>query len=376
MPVTLFVYFCLGKRSIHAAQVILIAVSLTFYGLADWHYIILISASMLVTAFFKYLLQYTEITKTFTRKTILCFGVGIHIFLLVYIKYLGLIVSTISQISGKLISIPEILLPVGVSFFTFKQIAYLVDTFRCETAEDTFLEYCLYICFFPMLLQGPIALRKDFIPQLRNKIIYKPDPSNIANGVMLFSIGLVKKVLIADVFEGAVSWGFNNVPALSSMDAWILMFAFSFQIYFDFSGYCDMAAGSAKMFNLTLPTNFNSPYKALSIDEFWKKWHMTLTGFFRNYVYFPLGGNRRGTVRTCFNIILVFFLSGLWHGANVTFVAWGIFHGIFNIAHKYSSRFRKRLSPITRWMETFLITSMLWLLFRAESITQWISILL
>ena len=217
----------------------------------------------------------------------------------------------------------------GISFFTFQQVSYLVDSYRTqETRDYGFIEYTLFVLFFPQLIAGPIVLHKEMIPQFRNEHNRIFNSENFSRGMYIFAIGLFKKVLIADTFSQAVAIGYNNVENLSSLEALLVSFSYTFQIYFDFSGYCDMAIGISSMFNINLPQNFNSPYKSTSIIDFWNRWHMSLTRFLREYVYFPLGGSRKGKVRTYVNVMIVFLVSGIWHGANWTFIVWGIMHGV------------------------------------------------
>ena len=371
MPIVSLLFFIAGRRSIVIAQWILIIAGFLFYSCAGWKYIVLLLTGIAITLVFKTMASH--IVNVRIKNIILGTGIALHIGILVYIKYLSFLLKYCSLLINREFSISTFILPLGISFITFKQIAYLVDS--SKDSRDTIPEYLLYISFFPMLLQGPIALRNEFIPQLRQKDTYRPNPDHIARGIMIFTIGLAKKILLADVFYGAVTWGFDNISQITSMDTWVVMLSYTMQIYFDFSGYCDMAYGSAQIMNIKLPINFHSPYKSLSIDEFWKRWHITLTNFFRNYVYIPLGGNRKGKVHTSINVMIVFLLSGLWHGANMTFLLWGLLHGLLNLIHRNSHKYRDRLTEITRWISTFLLISILWLLFRSDSVGQWISLL-
>lgn len=213
-------------------------------------------------------------------------------------------------------------------------------------------------------------LHSEFIPQIRNKENWQFNHQNFAEGLYVFAIGLFKKVLLADTFALEVTWAWNSVNALTSVDILITMLCYTFQIYFDFSGYSDMAYGLGKMFNITFPRNFNSPYKALSILDFWDRWHMTLTRFLRNYVYFPLGGSRCGNIRTYINVCIVFLISGIWHGANWTFILWGGIHGVANILNRITKKFWNKVPRILRWGCTFSFVNVLWLLFRADNIGQ------
>ena len=213
-------------------------------------------------------------------------------------------------------------LPLGISFYTFQQLSYVIDAYRRECEQYSLLEYAAYVSFFPQLIAGPIVYHDELIPQFRKKFS-SLNYTNLSKGIYAFALGMAKKVLIADTFSKVVVVGYTDVGALNMVSALIVMVCYSLQIYFDFSGYCDMALGIGYLFDMELPINFNSPYKAASIVEFWDRWHMTLTRFFTKYVYIPLGGSRRGRVRTYVNIFIVFFVSGIWHGANWTFLLWG-----------------------------------------------------
>lgn len=269
----------------------------------------------------------------------------------------------------------DIILPLGISFYTFQQISYLVDTYRGETSDYLFFEYAAFVSFFPQLVAGPIVLHKEIIPQFRDKKRWYFNHDNFANGIYLFVAGMAKKVLIADVFGRAVSWGWNNIDTLTSMEIAVIMVSYTFQIYFDFSGYSDMAVGIGKMFNIELPVNFASPYKAYSILEFWKRWHITLTRFLREYVYIPLGGSRKSKVRTYVNIMIVFLLSGIWHGANWTFILWGILHGLAQIINRVFKNAWDKCNSVFRWICTFAFVNIMWLLFRSDSVMQALNLL-
>jgi len=267
----------------------------------------------------------------------------------------------------------NILLPLGISFFTFQQLSYIIDSYsRKDCIEGySFIEYALFISFFPQLVAGPIVLHNELIPSFRDESKKKIDFDNLVHGIIMFTLGLFKKVMIADILGRMVSWGFGNVEAATSMDCILVMLAYTFQIYFDFSGYSDMATGIAWMFNFKLPMNFNSPYKAYSIIDFWKRWHMTLTRFLRTYIYFPLGGSKKGTIRTYFNTLIVFLVSGIWHGANYTFILWGFLHGLAQCMNRFFKRQYDRWNPVVQWGGTFIFLNFTWLLFRADSLLQW-----
>ena len=235
------------------------------------------------------------------------------------------------------------LLPLAISFFTFQQIAFLVDSYRNETKKYSFFTYALFITFFPQLIAGPIVNHQELIPQLEDKKNYFLNPENIAKGIFIFSVGLAKKVGLADTLAIWANDGYANVETLSFLEAWITSLSYTLQLYFDFSGYSDMAIGLALIFNIKLPVNFYSPYKTRNIQEFWKSWHMTLNRFLTHYLYFPLGGSRKGSVRTYINIFIIFLVSGVWHGVVATFIIWGVLHGLASITVRFWGKLNIKL---------------------------------
>ncbi len=269
----------------------------------------------------------------------------------------------------------DIYLPIGLSFYTFQQISYLVDTYRSETVPCGFSEYLLYVSFFPKLTQGPILRQNEFIPKLLNSNSRILNWDNISKGIFMFAIGLSKKVLLADNFGKIVDFGFANISSLNSFESLLSVLGYTFQIYFDFSGYCDMAVGVALAFNISLPQNFNSPYKALSISEFWKRWHITLTNFLTKYIYIPLGGSRKGKIRTYFNVIAVFLISGIWHGTGYTFLVWGMMHGIAMVLDRVFKTEYRKIPKIIRWVLTFVFVNVTWVFFRSGSIADALNML-
>lgn len=303
-------------------------------------------------------------------KLLLAAGITANLGLLFYYKYFNFFVENLNLLFRQDMVLTRILLPVGISFFTFQQIAWLVDSYRGETGEYCFLDYFIFTVYFPKIAMGPILLHQEFIPQLKEERRYRVNPENLSRGLMVFTVGLFKKVILAEFFGGPVAWGFARVELLSLSDAFLVMLAYTFQLYFDFSGYCDMAMGISRMFNLELPQNFDSPYKALSPVDFWKRWHMTLTRFLRKYIYFPLGGSRKGKARTYLNIMAVFLASGLWHGANWTFILWGILHGLAQALNRAFEKQWNRLHTAFQWMACFLFVNLGWVIFRADSISQ------
>lgn len=251
---------------------------------------------------------------------------------------------------------------------TFQQISYIVDVYRDNNIRYSLLEYSLYVMFFPYVISGPIVRHNFLIPQFREEDRKEFNEENFAKGVYGFAVGLAKKVLLADTLAKVVNIGFANVYGLNTTTAIITILSYTMQIYFDFSGYSDMVIGIGKMLNFDMPINFNSPYKATNILEFWKRWHMSLTSFLTEYVYFPLGGNRKGKKRTYLNVFLVFLISGLWHGSNWTYIVWGALHGGASVLNRVFKKKIDDMNQIASWLLLFLFVNFTWIFFRASSI--------
>ncbi|MCM1134577.1 MAG: MBOAT family protein [Clostridium sp.] len=313
--------FHIGEKNLE--KVYLLAVSLVFYGCLHPEYLPVLLGSMAVNYCLGWQMERgsrrwgqeissagLQAKESGRKKGILILGLVFHLGMLGVFKYAD---------TGGFV-------PLGISFFTFTQIAYLMECYRGNLKEVKPLFYGLYVSFFPKIMQGPIALPGELFPQLE-KVRKRFDWERSYRNLYLFVLGLSKKVLLADTLGKAVDFGYGNLAALNSGDGLIVMLSYTLQLYFDFSGYCDMAMGIAGIMGYDLPLNFDSPYKASNILEFWKRWHMTLTGFFTRYLYIPLGGNRKGRARTYVNCLIVFFLSGIWHGAGWQFVVWGLLHG-------------------------------------------------
>jgi len=286
--------------------------------------------------------------------------------LLGYFKYTDFLLENFNGIFGSNIPLPHIILPLGISFFTFTQIAFLVDAYRKEAKEYSLVNYMLFVTYFPHLLAGPILHHKEMMPQFASKYNWVKNYRNIALGLFIFSIGLFKKVVIADTFAPWATAGFDTATTLNLIEAWATSLSYTFQLYFDFSGYCDMAIGISLMFNIKLPINFNSPYKALSIQDFWRRWHMTLSRFLRDYIYIPLGGNRKGNARTYVNLLSTFLIGGLWHGAGWTFIIWGALHGIALAIHRLWQSLGFKMWTWFAWFITFNFINITWIFFRAK----------
>tara|TARA_B110000305_G_C19370578_1_gene604271 strand:- start:149 stop:1375 length:1227 start_codon:yes stop_codon:yes gene_type:complete len=302
------------------------------------------------------------------KKTLLIFGLLFNVLLLGYFKYSDFFLQNINFVFDTNYSLLRLTLPLAVSFFTFQQIAFLVDSFKGYVVKHTFLNYIVFVTFFPQLIAGPIVHHKEMMPQFtkqRNKFInYK----NIYLGIFIFSIGLFKKVVIADTFSIWASNGFDVLEQLSLIEAWITSLSYTFQLYFDFSGYTDMAIGAALLFNIKLPLNFNSPYKATNIRDFWQRWHITLSRFLRDYVYIPIGGNKKGSFKMYCNLLTTFLIGGLWHGAGWTFIFWGALHAVAIIFHRIWCITGVNLNKLLAWFVTFNFINISWIFFRAE---QW-----
>lgn len=369
LPITLIGYFLMnhfGKNNF--AKVWLVLCSLFFYGYFNFSYLWIIVTSIVVNYLISFYFEKHKKTKKSLRKLLLGFGLTLNIGLLFFYKYLDFLFDTFSNIFNTDPIHLGLILPLGISFFTFQQVSFLIDSYRSQTKTYNILDYSLFVTFFPQLIAGPIVLHSEVIPQFENQRNLKFNMENFARGLYVFSRGLAKKVLVADNFGKVVSFGYANISGLSSFEAILTIFAYTFQIYFDFSGYCDMASGIAYMFNIELPINFNSPYKAKNISDFWKRWHITLTRFLTHYIYFPLGGSRCSTVRTCFNVLVVFLVSGIWHGAGYTFILWGIAHGVAMIIYRLFRKYIDKTPYLITWFFTFLFVNIAWVYFRAESI--------
>lgn len=328
LPIALIGAHLLQAFGRRAVLVWLTAASLFFYGFWDPRFLPLLIVLMLCNYYLGSLLGGRH------SKSILALGITGNLLVLGYFKYAGFIGGNIKFISGFDLGMGNVILPLGISFFTFQKIAYLIDRHRGLTTQHSILEYSLFVAFFPQLIAGPIVHQNEMLPQLVRRTRALGTPHEIATGVSFFILGLFKKVIIADGVANYASPIFNTAASggpLSLVEAWSGVLAYSLQIYFDFSGYTDMAIGLGLMFGVYLPLNFNSPYKAENIIEFWRRWHMTLSRFLRDYLYIPLGGGRTGPFRRYFNLMLVMALGGLWHGASWTFVLWGTLHGLLLI---------------------------------------------
>ena len=387
LPITLILFFLIGAKGHHKiAMTWLVSASLFFYGWWNPAYLGLIMASML----FNYALGVGLCSGTRAqKKAILISGIIVNLSVIGYFKYANFFVDNLNSALESSIHLELIILPLAISFFTFQQITYLVDAYKGETKEYDFLQYCLFVTFFPQLIAGPIVHHKEMMPQFSKESIYLLKYNNLAAGGTIFLLGLFKKVVIADSFALYATPVFELAEAGESLTffvAWGGALSYTFQLYFDFSGYSDMAIGLARMFGIKLPLNFNSPYKAVNIIDFWRRWHMTLSRFLRDYVYIPLGGNKKGKSRRYINLMITMLLGGLWHGAGWTFVAWGALHGFYLMINHGWRAFRKKLGvdlsnrtalgDMLSIVITFLAVVVSWVFFRAESFSAGMNIIM
>ena len=362
LPVVLALYYLLPTLRIR--NVLLIAVSLLFYAYGEPAYVLLMIASIIINYIFGRLLG-TENKKK--RQWILAIAVVINIGLLVVFKYLDMMVQTVNQLCGSEIPLVGLALPIGISFFTFQALSYVIDVYSREVEPQKNLwNVMLYISFFPLLIAGPIVKYHDIQEQIDNR---NTDVKEIAEGLRRFIIGLSKKVLISNTMAVTADALFAaGAGELNILSAWIAAIAYMPQIYFDFSGYSDMAIGLGHMFGFRFLENFRYPYISSNIQEFWRRWHISLSTWFKEYLYIPLGGNRKGKARTCLNKMIVFFSTGLWHGANWTFVLWGLWHGVFLLFEQVCPV--KKLPKVLAHIYALLVVCVGFVMFRADTFGQ------
>lgn len=372
LPLFLAGWFLLNNRKQYKmAQGYLIGMSLWFYAYFNIGYLWMMLGSCLIGYLLCLSLKKTEAKDR--RKLIMVIGCLFHLGTLGYFKYSNFFLENINLAFGTGFSLLEVLLPVGISFYTFQQLGYLIDCYKKDAPVCSFLDYFAFMVYFPQILQGPILRYEELVPQLHEEERRRFSPERFAKGMQHFTIGLAKKVLLADTLAKAVNYGYENYLMLDSISAILLAAGYLFELYFDFSGYCDMAVGLGKMTGIEVTENFDSPLKSASVKEFWRRWHITLSRFFTKYVYIPLGGSRKGKARTILNTLVVFLLSGLWHGASWTFVFWGLLHGI-GVAWDSLGIFKLP----KKWMRqalTFVYVCLAFVFFRAETIGQGFSVI-
>lgn len=349
LPISIICYYFLNNKKVDRKGILwLIFISALFYGIDSWVALLL----LIIDCAVNYLLskRIAQMRTMDKGKAVLAFGVCINIVVLLAIRY-----------------IPGItLVPLGISFITFSQIANLVDVYRNKKINLNLQEYLLYILFFPKISSGPIVLPGEMKEQIGQRKAVTSQ--NMASGIYLFAMGLGKKVLVAESLAVIADWGWSNIELLNTPTALLVTVSYTLQIYFDFSGYSDMALGIARMMGFSLPWNFNSPYKATSIAEFWDRWHITLTRFFTKYLYIPLGGSRKGVVRTYLNVFIVFLVSGFWHGSTISFVVWGMLHGGAMVLHRMIKSYWEKVPKAVALLLTNIYVGFAWIFFRAGSI--------
>lgn len=387
LPITMLGFFLLGRlHSTWAARVWLVAASLVFYGWWSWLYLGLLLLSMLVNYVLGNAILSAREAAPGRARTLVAGGVAANVALLAWYKYAAFVADNVTALTGIEFAVSGVVLPLAISFYTFLQIAYLVDCGRGRAERYSFLDYVLFVSFFPHLIAGPIVHHHELIPQFQRRENFRFRAPDVAAGTAFFAIGLMKKLLIADpvgslatpVFAGA------TVAAPGLLESWTAATAFSVGLYYDFSAYSDMAIGLARIFGIRFPYNFNAPYKSTSIIDFWRRWHMTLSRFLRDYVYIPLGGNRRGAARRHMNLMATMLLGGLWHGAGWTFVIWGGLHGFYLLVnHAWNSAVSRaraegrdiRLGAVPARLLTLLAVVVAWVFFAAPSLAAALAVL-
>lgn len=375
-PLCLLGYYgLLHLKKPEVAKIFLTLMSFWFYGYFNLSYLLIMVGSIAFNYIFHLLLSKNP------DKKLLFLAVAGDLGVLFYFKYFDFFLSTVNGVFGASFALRGILLPLGISFFTFQQISFVVDTYRGEVKDCKLIDYALFVSFFPQLIAGPIVNHDEMLPQFGRVGQEACRWERIARGFGLFVLGMAKKVLIADTFGAGVDYGYDNIALLGRMDAVLVIVFYALQLYFDFSGYCDMARGIGKMLGIEIPVNFDSPYKATNIVDFWKRWHITLNRFFTKYVYIPLGGNRKGTVRMYLNLMIVFLCSGLWHGAGFNYIVWGVMHGVLYVAtrfwqkqicggHMHKEGSHGRFMTVLSQIFLFVYVSIAWIYFRAQDIAQ------
>lgn len=377
LPISFLIYFLLNRVSTHLiGKAWLCISSLFFYGYWDVSYLPLLFASIIINFLAGVFVSPDRALASHSiRKGALISTITANLLALGYYKYANFFIENINSLLGSEYAIKAIILPLGISFFTFTQIAFLVDSFRGKAKEYDFINYTLFVTFFPHLIAGPILHHGEMMPQFTDKNNKSINHKNILCGLIIFSIGLIKKVIIADTFAIFAERGYSQGFVFDFYSSWATSLAYTFQLYFDFSGYCDMAIGAALLFNIMLPINFNSPYKSLDIQDFWRRWHITLGRYLRDYVYIPLGGNKVSPIRNYLNLFATFTIAGLWHGASWMFVLWGSMHGLALIIHRLWKHCRLTMPRFLAWFTTFMFVNIAWVFFRAPDLETAINII-
>jgi alginate O-acetyltransferase complex protein AlgI len=374
LPIVLIGYFVLGQMGNQAGAIWLTLASLVFYSVANSQFVLLLLGSVIFNYLIGMLLTSRQLSAA-PLFAVLSIGVTGDLLVLGAFKYAGFFAANLNTIFSTGFVV-DVLLPVGISFYTFTQIAFLVDAYRGDVARYALPSYALFVTYFPHLIAGPVLHHKDMIPQFERASAKQPDAHLILYGIMIFAFGLFKKTCLADNIQPLVTSAFG-ASSPSFDQAWIGALAYTFELYFDFSGYSDMAIGISLMFGIFLPLNFNSPYKATSIIDFWRRWHMTLSQFLRDYLYIPLGGNRHGPTLRYVNLMVTMLLGGLWHGASWSFVVWGALHGTYLCANHAWNNYGPAIAPrferaatFAGCLLTFLSVVVAWVFFRADGLSS------
>lgn len=371
LPLMLLAYWLLSRS--RRSRLMLLALSggsLLFCGWHEPKFAYALAASILGN--YAIALGMVRCSASASRRLLLFVGLGLNLLYLGYFKYAGFACQILSDVSGWRIGWVSVALPLGISFYTFQQIGFLVDSHRAGRVKESLLEYASFVLFFPQLIAGPIVRHDELIPQFRSELRWSLATAQWRPAATIFTLGLCKKLLLADscaLYADQVFALAKSGVDLNLGEAWLGIVSYSHQIYFDFSAYSDMAIGLGLLFGVRLPTNFNSPYKSASIEEFWRRWHMTLSGFLRDYVYIPMGGNRHGELRRHRNTVLTMLLAGLWHGANWTFVLWGGLHGAAIVFCRLWAGTRVRVPRPIGIATTFVFVSLSWAFFRGDTVT-------
>jgi alginate O-acetyltransferase complex protein AlgI len=382
LPIALVGFFLLGRWRRDIAAGWLALCSLFFYGWWNPIYLWLLLGSIVLNYCFGLKIAHA----TVHRRAWLALAVTANLAALCYYKYANFFVTNVDALFGLDWQIATIVLPLGISFFTFTQIAFIADTYQGKAKEYNFVHYVLFVTYFPHLIAGPVLHHKEMMPQFALPETYRISSTGLSVGLSIFAIGLFKKVVLADgiaQYVAAVFSAAQHGVTLTFFEAWGGALAYTFQLYFDFSGYSDMAIGLSRMFNIKLPLNFDSPYKAVNIIDFWRRWHMTLSRFLRDYLYIALGGNRKGVSRRYINLALTMLLGGLWHGAGWTFVIWGGLHGIYLVINHGWRALRGRIGGasgglfgrLASTLLTFLAVVVAWVFFRAHDVSSALAML-
>lgn len=386
LPLAVLGFFLVSRFGTRAGAVsYLSAASMAFYAWWNVWYLLLLLAEVVFNFALGRQLLRVDLSQR-RRFGIALFGVATMLIVLGYFKYTYFILDIMNSVAGTEWTAWHIILPLGISFHSFQQIAYLVDSYKRQAPRYRFDEYCLFVTFFPQLIAGPIVHHNEIVPQLQAPAFLRPRALNITLGLSIFSVGLFKKTVLADGLAQIASPMFNAAAAgtpLLAIEAWVAALAYTLQLYFDFSAYSDMAIGLARIFNIRLPLNFYSPYRATNIADFWRRWHMTLSRFLRNYLYIPLGGNRCGRARQLANLMLTMLLGGLWHGAGWTFIIWGGLHGLYLVIQRLwslaappaRSLWTAKLRTLSGWLLTMLAVVIAWVFFRAADLATAMAIL-